>query len=230
MHFSNSTRHLQIKPIFAVLGLIILSFAAYLNVLSNTFVFDDVYVISGNYFIRDWQNVFGLFTSKYFAASGELSYRPVVTLSYFVDYSLWHLNPMGYHLTNIVLHTLNSALLFFLVWRMVRNMPLAFLAATFFITAFLLYVKLPASNKFMYRTEMLHSVQHDSVCHSKRGEESKFYLYPLSLLSYLFALFLKEMAITLPLLIFFFDYLIGSCRTFTNRILRFYLGYILVTT
>src|SRR3990167_7299798 len=81
----------------------------------------------------------------------------------------------------------------------------------------------------MYRTEMLHSVQHDSVCHSERSEESNFYLYPLSLLSYLFALFSKEMAITLPLLIFFFDYLIGSCRTFTNRISRFYLGYILVT-
>ncbi|HHT9145655.1 MAG: hypothetical protein Q7J76_07925 [Candidatus Brocadiaceae bacterium] len=73
-------------------GLIILSFAAYLNALSNTFVFDDAYVISGNYFIWDWKNFWGLFTSKYFAASGELSYRPVVTLSYFVDYSLWHLN------------------------------------------------------------------------------------------------------------------------------------------
>ena len=279
-HLGNQQKRLQGETIFVVLGLMILSFAAYLNVLSNTFVFDDVYVISGNYFIRDWQNIFGLFTSKYFAASGELSYRPVVTLSYFVDYSLWHLNPMGYHLTNVVLHTLNSALLFFLVQRMVRNMPLAFLAslffichpvlseainavsyredllaAAFFITAFTLYVKLLASNEFMYRnlsplgTGMHHGVypeqkqdssaspqnnkrrrvQHDSVCHSERSEESNFYLYPLSLLSYLFALFSKEMAITLPLLIFFFDYLIGSCRTFTNRILRFYPGYILVT-
>ncbi len=205
-HLSNPAKRLQGETIFAVLGLIILSFATYLNALPNTFVFDDVYIISGNYFIRDWKNFWGLFTSKYFAASGELSYRPVVTLSYFVDYSLWHLNPLGYHLTNIVLHTLNSTILFFLVQRMVRNTPVAFLAslffachpalsevvnaisyredllaATFFITAFILYVKLLALNKF--------------------------YLYPLSLLSYLFALFSKEMAITLPLLIFFFDYL-----------------------
>jgi len=265
-HLSNSTKHLRGEAVFAVLGLIILSFAAYLNTLTNTFVFDDVYVISGNYFIRDWKNFWGLFTSGYFAASGELSYRPVVTLSYFMDYSLWHLNPLGYHLTNVILHTLNSVLLFFLVQRMVRNTPTAFLAslffachpvlseavnaisyredllaAAFFITAFLLYVKLPASNKFMYRnlsplgTGMHHGVysfvslrtgseqkqdssaspqndkrrrvQHDSVCHSERSEESNFYLYPLSLLSYLFALFSKEMAITLPLLIFFFDYL-----------------------
>lgn len=228
MHFSNSTKHLRGEAVFAVLGLIILSFAAYLNTLSHTFVFDDVYVISGNYFIRDWKNFWGLFTSKYFAASGELSYRPVVTLSYFMDYSLWHLNPLGYHLTNVILHTLNSVLLFFLVRSTVRNTSLAFLAslffachpvlseavnavsyredllaATFFITAFILYVRLPALNKF--------------------------YLYPLSLLSYFFALFSKEMAITLPLLIFFFDYLIGSRRTFTNRILRFYPGYLLVT-
>ncbi|HHT9113741.1 MAG TPA: tetratricopeptide repeat protein [Candidatus Wunengus sp. YC65] len=257
-HLSNPAKRLQGEAVFAVLGLIILSFAAYLNTLSNTFVFDDVYVISGNYFIRDWKNFWGLFTSKYFAASGELSYRPVVTLSYFVDYSLWHLNPLGYHLTNVVLHTLNSVLLFFLVQLMVKNTPVAFpaslffichpvlseavnavsyredlLAATFFIIAFLLYVKSPASNKFMYRnlsplgTGIHHGVypeqkqdssaspqndkrrrvQHVSVYHSERSEESNFYLYPLSLLSYLFALFSKEMAITLPLLIFFFDYL-----------------------
>ena len=150
--FSNSARRLQIKPIFAVLGLIILSFAAYLNTLPNTFVFDDIYVISGNYFIRDWKNFWGLFTSKYFAASGELSYRPVVTLSYFVDYSLWHLNPMGYHLTNIILHTLNSTILFFLVQRMVRNTPLAFLASLFFACHPVLS---EAVNAISYREDLL---------------------------------------------------------------------------
>ena len=67
-------------------------------------------------------------------------------------------------------------------------------------------------------------VQHDSVCHSERSEESKFYLYPLSLLSYLFALFSKEMAITLPLLIFFFDYLIGSRRYFYESYIAFLSG------
>lgn len=227
-HLSNPTRHLQGEAVFAMLGLIILSFAAYLNALSNTFVFDDVYVISGNYFIRDWKNFWGLFTSKYFAASGELSYRPVVTLSYFVDYSLWHLNPMGYHLTNIVLHTLNSALLFFLVQRMVKNTPVAFLASLFFICHPVLS---EAVNAVSYREDILAATFFITafLLYVKVLNLNKFYLYPLSLLSYLFALFSKEMAITLPLLIFFFDYIIGSCRTFTNRILRFYLGYILVT-
>src|SRR3989337_227510 len=106
-HLGNQQKRLQGETIFVVLSLMILSFAAYLNALSNTFVFDDVCVISGNYFIRDLKNFWGLFTSKYFAASGELSYRPVVTLSYFVDYSRWLLNPPGYHLTNIILLVLN---------------------------------------------------------------------------------------------------------------------------
>jgi Flp pilus assembly protein TadD len=227
-HLSNPAKRLQGETVFAVLGLIILSFAAYLNALSNTFVFDDVYVISGNYFIRDWKNFWGLFTSKYFAASGELSYRPVVTLSYFVDYSLWHLNPMGYHLTNIVLHTLNSTILFFLVQRMVRNTPVAFLASLFFICHPVLS---EVVNAISYREDLLAATFFITafILYIKLLDFNKFYLYPLSLLSYLFALFSKEMAITLPLLIFFFDYLIGSCRAFTNRILRFYLGYIIVT-
>src|SRR3990167_7087533 len=51
-HISNPAKPLQGEAVFAVLGLIVLSFAAHLNALSNTFVFDDIYVISGNYFIR----------------------------------------------------------------------------------------------------------------------------------------------------------------------------------
>ncbi|MDQ1274196.1 MAG: hypothetical protein QG591_2826 [Planctomycetota bacterium] len=49
-----------------------------------------------------------IFTSYYFTAAGELSYRPLVTLTYFIDYTLWHLNPLGYHLTNLLLHCLNA--------------------------------------------------------------------------------------------------------------------------
>jgi tetratricopeptide (TPR) repeat protein len=35
---------------------------------------------------------------------------PLLWLSYAVDYHFWGLNPLGYHLTNIILHAVNSAL------------------------------------------------------------------------------------------------------------------------
>src|ERR1700747_1526464 len=37
-------------------------------------------------------------------------YVPVVWLSFAVDYLLWGLDPLGYHLTNVVLHGVNAGL------------------------------------------------------------------------------------------------------------------------
>src|SRR3972149_1946991 len=83
-----------------ILVIVCLSQFVYLNSLSNQFVYDDEFTIVTNYFIKTWNNFPLLFNSDYFKLSGELSYRPVVTLSYFIDYTLWKLNPFGFHLPN----------------------------------------------------------------------------------------------------------------------------------
>src|SRR5574342_402949 len=144
--------HLFMIRALKILLIIALPLIAFLNTLDNTFVYDDVFTITDNYFIRDWGNFPAFFTDDYFKYSGEVTFRPVVTLSYFVDYSLWHLNPLGYHLTNIVLHTLNSVLLFFLVQLMVKNTPVAFLASLFFICHPVLS---EAVNAVSYREDLL---------------------------------------------------------------------------
>lgn len=41
--------------------------------------------------------------------------RPILILSYFLDYKLWQNNAAGYHLTNLLIHILNCALLFYAV-------------------------------------------------------------------------------------------------------------------
>lgn len=37
--------------------------------------------------------------------------RPLIFLSLWADYAIWGLNPLGYHLTNIIIHSLNSFLI-----------------------------------------------------------------------------------------------------------------------
>lgn len=54
-------------------------------------------------------------------------YRPLVTLSYVIDYAIFGTSPAGYHLTNVVLHTLNVTLLFLLLIELA--LPLAVCAA-----------------------------------------------------------------------------------------------------
>ncbi len=46
---------------------------------------------------------------------------PLAWLSYGLDYALWGLNPAGYHLTNLLLHALNAALLYRLAALLLRR-------------------------------------------------------------------------------------------------------------
>ncbi|NUO07246.1 MAG: hypothetical protein HUU08_00965 [Candidatus Brocadia sp.] len=109
-----------------------LAVIAFLDSLDNAFVYDDVFTITNNYFIRDWGNFPALFTNDYFNSSGEVTYRPVVTLSYFIDYAIWRLNPIGFHLTNILLHAISAALVYLLVSTIARNSIVSFLTGILF--------------------------------------------------------------------------------------------------
>lgn len=110
----------------------IVSASVFLNSLHNGFVYDDIGVIEDNYFIRSLQNIPKVFSKDYFHLSRELSYRPVVTLSYFTDYAIWRLHPFGYHLTNGVLHTINSILIYTMILLLIRVRSVAFLSAIIF--------------------------------------------------------------------------------------------------
>lgn len=107
-----NTTHLHL---IAIPIIVVLSIITYLNCIPNQFVYDDSSTIVENRLIKDWKNFSTLFNHDYFKYSGELTYRPIITLSYFIDYSLWHLDPMGYHIINMILHTINVVLIYILV-------------------------------------------------------------------------------------------------------------------
>ncbi len=104
----------------------------FLNALYSGFVYDDIGIIEDNYFIRSLHNIPKIFSKDYFQLSHELTYRPVVTLSYFIDYAIWHLNSFGYHLANVILHTINTVLLYFLLVWLIRIRSAALLSAVIF--------------------------------------------------------------------------------------------------
>ena len=58
-------------------------------------------VIVGNRLIRDINHLPGFFTEPTYSF-----YRPLRSISYLLDYRYWKLNPVGFHLTNILLHGL----------------------------------------------------------------------------------------------------------------------------
>jgi len=59
-------------------------------------------------------------------------WAPITWTSYLLDYQIYGLKPQGYHLTNVLLHSATTILLFLVLWRMTGELwPCAFVAAVF---------------------------------------------------------------------------------------------------
>ena len=53
-------------------------------------------------------------------------YHPLTFLSHVLDHQLWEMNPWGYHLTNLLLHGLNSGLVVLVAWLLLENVSASF--------------------------------------------------------------------------------------------------------
>lgn len=85
--------------IIAITGLI-----AYANILNSFFLSDDFVLIA----LLSKLGPFGLWFNQQHGKS--LFFRPLLGIISFLDYKIWGLNPLGYHLTNFGFHLANSFL------------------------------------------------------------------------------------------------------------------------
>ena len=60
-------------------------------------------------------------------------YRPLLFASFTADGLLWGTNPLGFHLTNLVLHATNAFLIYLLAFRLIRHRGGALASAAFFL-------------------------------------------------------------------------------------------------
>src|SRR5881392_2255947 len=89
-------------------------FAVYWPATHYEFVnFDDIGYIIQNRHIQhgfNWADLHWAFSSFYAG-----NWHPFTWLSHTLDWQLFHLNSGGHHLTNVVLHALNTVLLFWVL-------------------------------------------------------------------------------------------------------------------
>jgi protein O-mannosyl-transferase len=93
----------------ACCGAALLAGVVYINALNNPFVYDDFHTVVENRSIARLTDVRSI-------VLGAVT-RPLVNLSYAVDRALWGPKPFGFHVTNVLLHMVNVALLFVLAQR-----------------------------------------------------------------------------------------------------------------
>ena len=82
----------------------------YINTLSCGFAFDDKAVIVDNQDLRpnvSWANVFlnDFWGTPMSSPDSHKSYRPLTMATFRLNYMLHELEPLGYHLVNVLLHS-----------------------------------------------------------------------------------------------------------------------------
>lgn len=98
--------------------IVLVTMAVYLPALRNGFLNwdDNVYVVSNPY-IRSINLFFFKWVFSQFYAG---NWHPLTWISHALDYAAWGLNPLGHHLTNVVMHGINTLLVFLLITRLLE--------------------------------------------------------------------------------------------------------------
>jgi hypothetical protein len=108
------------KKLAFILCLVV--FLVYANCLFNGFVWDDEEQIVNNLAVQDLRNAPLLFRGSTFNTGGAgLSgwyYKPLMSLSFMVNYWLWGGSSFGFHLFQVGLHVVNTLLVFLILIRL----------------------------------------------------------------------------------------------------------------
>ncbi|MGD8687668.1 MAG: tetratricopeptide repeat protein [Syntrophobacterales bacterium] len=204
------------KFVTVAVGIILLlTTIVYANSIHNDFTnWDDLSLVVENPAIRSLSidNLIDIFTPK----PGK-TYQPVRVLSYAIDYSLWKLNPLGYHLGNIALHGFSAVILYLLLASLLNQIrPESSLESTRLIalSASLLFAVHPvnveavtwiSSRKYGLLAFFYFSSFYFYIKTSAKGRYHRIY-YTLSIVSYVLSLLSSPFSVTLPAILFLYDY------------------------
>ncbi|HTK70637.1 MAG TPA: glycosyltransferase family 39 protein, partial [Candidatus Eisenbacteria bacterium] len=166
---------------------------------------DDPTYVTDNPWIRGltMENVKFAFTTPYFS-----NYLPLHLVSYMVDYSLWGLNPFGFHLQSVLLAALNAVLAFFAVRRLFGSLALGVVAALLYAVhpshveavAWVSIRKDLLSTVFLLLTLILYD-------EATQGRKLRMVWYVASVVTFLLGLWSKMSIVTLPLFMLVLDFM-----------------------
>ncbi len=129
---------LRLNLLHYPLILFALCLLVYCNALLCPFIWDDNVLIIENKH-KDISEAKAFFGSEFFDTDisrdyqgQEGYYRPFVLVSVSLDYFFYGLSPWGYHLTNIIVHSFNSILIFFILFLLAGRLDISIFVSFLF--------------------------------------------------------------------------------------------------
>jgi protein O-mannosyl-transferase len=180
---------------------------AYFPFLQNLFIWDDDKYLTANPYLTD---VDGL-KKFWFDLQAMPQYYPMVFTSFWIEHQIWALDPLGYHVDNIIIHCVNTLIL----WRILSflNIKGSWLAAALFAihpvqvesVAWITERKNLLSGFFyflsLYFFLRFYSPDQPTNANGDQNEKRSWAFYGFSLIFFICALWSKTIACTLPAVI-----------------------------
>lgn len=178
----------------------LLTLLAYATVYHAGFIWDDDDYVTGNPYLRSFEGL----TSIWLEPGATPQYYPMVFTIFWLQYHLWGLDPIGFHLVNIFLHIGNALLLWICARRL--RIPGAFWAAAIFAVhpvqvesvAWITELKNVLSTTFYFLAFISYCRFSELSIEEPGAGRRVWSSYGLALFFFLFALFSKTVAGSLP--------------------------------
>ncbi len=201
----------RLRLSIASIAVALAALLAYAGTLAFDFVWDDTLLIQRSHQLHHWQDLWAALTSHFWAEAQERShyYRPVVTLSFFLDLRIWGLNPLGFHLTNVLAH-LAASLAVVALARRLTGSEMTSGAAGLLFALHPLHVE---SVAFVSgRTDILAALGFVLALlgYARWRETGRLWPWAGSLVAFALALGAKEVGVVLPLVLVLHDWWRGD--------------------
>jgi protein O-mannosyl-transferase len=178
---------------------LVVSFIIFGNGIKGDFVFDDASIIKNRGDLKDISNFLNLFISPYHQNIPNTGlYRPFTMASYSVNHIFFGGAAASFHVINILIHALNSFLVFWLIDYLFKSKKIAYFTFFLFLTHPL---HTEAVTSLVGRAELLAFFWSFITIYFFIKKDKL-----LSSISFLFALWSKEVALMALPIIFYIDW------------------------
>jgi len=211
------------------------------------FTYDDRGQIMENEDLTSWRNATHAFTKHVWWRSQRPDekgtyYRPLFNIYFLANFQMFHLNPLGWHLLLIIWHVLATLLVYLLARRLLKDEVTALIAALLFglhpvhieAVAWISGVTEPMLAVFYLAALLAYlrwrdgAVTGEAAADGRERPQAAKWL-ALSLAMYALALLSKETALTLPAVLFAYEWLFGERGSRVKTALRRAVPFLVLT-